>query len=270
MVGWFLSSAGSYPSTTARPHCGQSPGPRPASRAGTWIVKQRRTVMPGGLTNTVKQIVKVEPPPRGAALAVPPGKPSARPATTAIASRNLRIESPESGQVDEPSAAHESPENPTRMAALSRPGRPLACVPAAGAAVMPFLARTGTGGSGMPTDEDEFGQMLRFLRRKARLTQRGFGQLVGYSESQISRLEQGHRLPDPAAVAALFVPALRLTAQSAAGRGLVDLAKLTRRPESQADLLDQLAALLRRLDSGHLIALRDALISLVAGPHAGR
>jgi len=43
--------------------------------------------------------------------------------------------------------------------------------------------------------------MLRFLRRKARLTQRGFGQLVGYSESQISRLEQGHRLPDPAAVA---------------------------------------------------------------------
>lgn len=116
----------------------------------------------------------------------------------------------------------------------------------------------------MPTDDDEFGHMLRFLRRKARLTQRGFGLAVGYSEGQISRLEQGHRLPDPAAVAALFVPALRLTAQSAAGRGLVDLAKRARRPEPHAELLDQLAALLRRLDSGHLIALRDALISLVA------
>jgi len=113
----------------------------------------------------------------------------------------------------------------------------------------------------------EFGHMLRFLRRKARLTQRALGQLVGYSESQISRLEQGRRLPDPVAVAALFVPALRLTAQSAAGRGLVDLAKLTRRPESQAELLDQLAALLRRLDSGHLIPLRDVLIGLVATHH---
>jgi hypothetical protein len=48
---------------------------------------------------------------------------------------------------------------------------------------------------------------------------------------------------------------------------LVDLAKLTRCPESQAELLDQLAALLRRLDSGHLIALRDVLIGLVATPH---
>lgn len=54
----------------------------------------------------------------------------------------------------------------------------------------------------------DFGTLLRVLRRRARLTQRDLGIAVGYSEAQISRLEQGKRLPDPSVVAALFVPAL--------------------------------------------------------------
>ena len=59
----------------------------------------------------------------------------------------------------------------------------------------------------------DFGTLLRVLRRGARLTQRDLGIAVGYSEAQISRLEQGKRLPDPAVVAALFVSALGLSGE---------------------------------------------------------
>jgi transcriptional regulator with XRE-family HTH domain len=77
-------------------------------------------------------------------------------------------------------------------------------------------------------DFDDFGQLLRYLRRKARLTQRQLGRAVGYSEAQISRLEQHHRAPNPTTVAALFVPALRLPGGSATGRRLVELAERAR------------------------------------------
>ncbi len=53
-----------------------------------------------------------------------------------------------------------------------------------------------------------FGAFLRYLRRRARLTQCELGIAVGYSTPQISLLENSHRLPDLATVAALFVPAL--------------------------------------------------------------
>ena len=59
----------------------------------------------------------------------------------------------------------------------------------------------------------DFGTLLRVLRRAARLTQRDLGIAVGYSEAQISRLEQGKRLPDAAVVAALFVPSLGLSGE---------------------------------------------------------
>ncbi|MEP6895040.1 MAG: tetratricopeptide repeat protein [Chloroflexota bacterium] len=58
-----------------------------------------------------------------------------------------------------------------------------------------------------------FGELLRFLRRKAKLTQRELAIAVGYSESQISRLEQNERVPDESALAARFVPALYLEEQ---------------------------------------------------------
>jgi DNA-binding XRE family transcriptional regulator len=66
----------------------------------------------------------------------------------------------------------------------------------------------------------EFGTLLRVLRRAARLTQRDLGIAVGYSEAQISRLEQGKRLPDPTVVAALFVPSLGLSSQPELARRL--------------------------------------------------
>ena len=56
---------------------------------------------------------------------------------------------------------------------------------------------------------DTFGAFLRYLRRRARLTQQQLGIAVGYSTPQISLLENGQRLPD-LTLAALFVPALGL------------------------------------------------------------
>lgn len=56
-----------------------------------------------------------------------------------------------------------------------------------------------------------FGELLRYLRTRARLTQRELSIAVGYSEAQISRLESNRRPPDLSAVVALFVPALDLS-----------------------------------------------------------
>jgi len=41
-----------------------------------------------------------------------------------------------------------------------------------------------------------FGDFLRFLRRRAGITQLELSIAVGYSDAQISRLEQNLRLPD--------------------------------------------------------------------------
>jgi DNA-binding XRE family transcriptional regulator len=54
------------------------------------------------------------------------------------------------------------------------------------------------------------GELLKYLRLRAGLTQRELSIAVGYSESQISRLEQNQRLPEAAILRARFVPALRL------------------------------------------------------------
>jgi tetratricopeptide (TPR) repeat protein/transcriptional regulator with XRE-family HTH domain len=70
----------------------------------------------------------------------------------------------------------------------------------------------------------DFGTLLRVLRHRARLTQRQLGIAVGYSEAQISRLEQHRRLPDPTVVAALFLPALRLGAEPELAARLHELA----------------------------------------------
>lgn len=55
-----------------------------------------------------------------------------------------------------------------------------------------------------------FGELLKYLRRKARLTQRELAQRVGYTEAHVCRLEKNERLPDVSTVAALFIPALEL------------------------------------------------------------
>ncbi len=53
-----------------------------------------------------------------------------------------------------------------------------------------------------------FGESLRHLGQRARLTQDELGIAVGYSRAHIARLENGPRAPDPCAILALHSSAL--------------------------------------------------------------
>ena len=73
-----------------------------------------------------------------------------------------------------------------------------------------------------------FGDLLKYLRRRARLTQRELSIAVGYSEAQVSRLEQNLRLPDLAALTALFIPALYVEDEPETVSRLIELAAQAR------------------------------------------
>ncbi len=73
-----------------------------------------------------------------------------------------------------------------------------------------------------------FGELLRYLRRRAGLTQTQLSIAVGYSDAQISRLEQNLRLPNLATVQARFLPVLRLKNEPAARERLLHLAQQQR------------------------------------------
>ena len=69
-----------------------------------------------------------------------------------------------------------------------------------------------------------FGDLLKFLRRRAGLTQRELSIAVGYSHAQISRLELGQRTPDLATIDARFVPTLDLQKEPGLAGRLLELA----------------------------------------------
>ncbi|HKY55176.1 MAG TPA: helix-turn-helix domain-containing protein, partial [Anaerolineales bacterium] len=73
-----------------------------------------------------------------------------------------------------------------------------------------------------------FGDLLKYLRRRARLTQRELSIAVGYSEAQISRLEQNQRPPDLASLTALFIPALYIDDEPLIVTRLMELAAQAR------------------------------------------
>lgn len=79
-----------------------------------------------------------------------------------------------------------------------------------------------------------FGDLLKFLRRRAGLTQRELSIAVGYSDAQISRLEQNERLPDLATISARFLPVLMLEDQPAVTDRLLELASAVRREDAPA------------------------------------
>src|SRR5215217_564088 len=79
-----------------------------------------------------------------------------------------------------------------------------------------------------------FGDLLRFLRRRIGLTQMELAIAVGYSNTQISRLEQNERLPDIPTIEARFVSALGLEDQPNAITRLLDLAANVRREDAPA------------------------------------
>jgi predicted ATPase/transcriptional regulator with XRE-family HTH domain len=83
--------------------------------------------------------------------------------------------------------------------------------------------------SGIPLDSlSTFGDLLKYLRRRARLTQRELSIAVKYSEAQISRLEQNQRVPDLSVLAALFIPALYIEDEPETIARLMELAAQAR------------------------------------------
>ena len=61
-----------------------------------------------------------------------------------------------------------------------------------------------------PASFQTFGELLRYLRKRAELSQRELALHVGYHYSYMSRIENNEHIPDPATLMARFVPALRL------------------------------------------------------------
>jgi transcriptional regulator with XRE-family HTH domain len=85
-----------------------------------------------------------------------------------------------------------------------------------------------------PESFPTFGALLRYLRRRAYLTQGDLAIATGYSMSQISRLEQNRRLPDSTTLAARFIPALELDSEPELAAQLLTLATAARGQESTA------------------------------------
>ena len=79
-----------------------------------------------------------------------------------------------------------------------------------------------------PERFSNFGDLLKYLRKREEITQREFALLVGYSDTQISRLEQSQRVPDEATLKALFLPALHLEREPQWVERLLELAKQAR------------------------------------------
>lgn len=79
-----------------------------------------------------------------------------------------------------------------------------------------------------------FGDLLKYLRRRAGLTQRELSIAVGYSDAQICRLEQNARLPDLATLTARFLPALHAEDEPQVVARLLELAAAVRREDVPA------------------------------------
>jgi len=79
-----------------------------------------------------------------------------------------------------------------------------------------------------------FGDLLRFLRRRVGMTQMELSIAVGYSDTQISRLEQNLRLPDIPTIEARFLSALDLESEPKAVARLLELAANVRREDAPA------------------------------------
>jgi len=79
-----------------------------------------------------------------------------------------------------------------------------------------------------------FGDLLQFLRRRVGLTQMELADAVGYSHTQISRLEQNLRLPDIPIIESNFVYALGIEDEPKAVVRLLELAADVRREDAPA------------------------------------
>ena len=85
-----------------------------------------------------------------------------------------------------------------------------------------------------PDSFQTFGDLLRYLRRRERLTQIELSIMVGYSEEQISRLEKNQRRPDLTALKALFIPALHIEDEPQFITRFLELAQSARQQHTPA------------------------------------
>src|ERR1700752_2982639 len=85
-----------------------------------------------------------------------------------------------------------------------------------------------------PNAFQTFGDLLKFLRRRERLTQLELSIAVGYSEAQIGRLEKNQRRPDITALQALFIPALNLDNDPHLVERFLELAQSARQEDAPA------------------------------------
>ncbi|HTP11573.1 MAG TPA: helix-turn-helix domain-containing protein, partial [Anaerolineae bacterium] len=83
-----------------------------------------------------------------------------------------------------------------------------------------------------PESFQTFGDLLVYLRKRARLTQEELGRAVGYSRPQITLLEKNQRLPSLTVVTALFVPALDLNDAPDLAQRLIALAATSHQPRT--------------------------------------
>jgi WD40 repeat protein len=110
-----------------------------------------------------------------------------------------------------------------------------------------------------------FGDLLKYLRRRAGLTQIELSIAVGYSNAMISRLELNQRLPDLATLTARFVPALHLDDEPAMANRLLELATAVRREDSPAAGLPPFKGLLHFEEAdAELFFGREALVERLA------
>src|SRR5215207_11359564 len=75
-----------------------------------------------------------------------------------------------------------------------------------------------------PSSFPIFGDLLRYLRKRAELSQRELALHVGYHYSYMSRIESNEHIPEAAMLMARFVPALGLEKKPAWTRRLLELA----------------------------------------------
>ena len=83
-----------------------------------------------------------------------------------------------------------------------------------------------------PYSFQNFGDLLKYLRRREHLTQLELSIAVGYSDAQITRLEKNQRRPEVTALKALFIPALHLEGEPELIARFLELAQSARQEDA--------------------------------------
>jgi WD40 repeat protein/transcriptional regulator with XRE-family HTH domain len=121
-----------------------------------------------------------------------------------------------------------------------------------------------------PNSFQTFGDLLKYLRRRERLTQLELSIAVGYSETQITRLEKNQRRPELSVIKALFIPALHIQNEPEITARFLELAEDMRQENAPVPGLPPYKGLLFFDESdAELFFGRETLISHLADRVSG-